>query len=42
MITDNQENDRMLHSLESVDYLKVDPENFILFECSEEEKIISI
>lgn len=42
MIQDNEENDRMLHSLESVDFLKVDPENYILFECADEEKVISI
>lgn len=32
----------MLHSLESVDYLKVDTENYILFECADEEKVISV
>jgi hypothetical protein len=32
----------MLHSLESVDFLKVDPENYILFECADEEKVISV
>jgi hypothetical protein len=42
MITDNEDNDRMIHSLESVDFLKVDPENYILFECADEEKIISV
>mgnify|MGYP000727560119 CR=1 FL=1 len=37
IITDNKMSDRMLHPLESVDFLKVDPENFVLFECAEEE-----
>ena len=32
----------MLHSLESIDFLKVDPENYILFECADEEKVISV
>jgi hypothetical protein len=32
----------MLHSLESMDFLKVDPENYILFECADEEKVISV
>ena len=42
MIQDNEDNDRMIHSLESVDFLKVDPENYILFECADEEKVISV
>lgn len=42
MIQDNEENDRMLHSLDSVDFLKVDQENYILFECADEEKVISV
>lgn len=41
-IQDNEDNDRMLHSLESMDFLKVDPENYILFECADEEKVISV
>jgi len=32
----------MIHSLESVNFLKVEPQNFILFECSDENKVISI
>lgn len=33
----------MIHSLESVSFLKVEPENFILFECSDDtHKIISV
>ena len=42
MIQDNEENDRMIHSLDSVDFLKVDPENYILFECADDEKVISV
>lgn len=32
----------MIHSLESVNYLKVDRKNFVLFKCAEEEKVIEI
>lgn len=33
----------MLHSLENLNFLKMDPENYILFQCAERgEKIISI
>ena len=28
----------MLHPLDSVNYLKIDSENFILYECAEEEE----
>ena len=42
MIVDDLGNDRILHSLESVNYLKIDPDNFITFECADENKIISV
>jgi hypothetical protein len=32
----------MIHSLESTNYLKVDPKNFILLEFATEQKVISI
>jgi hypothetical protein len=32
----------MIHSLESVNYLKVDKRNFILFKCAEDERVIEI
>lgn len=32
----------MVHALESVNYLKVDRKNFILFKCAEDEKVIEI
>lgn len=41
-IADDLGNDRILHSLESVNYLKIDPDNFITFECADENKIISV
>lgn len=41
-ILDAQGNEHMIHSLESANFLKVEPSNFILFECSDENKIISI
>lgn len=42
LLHDNQNNDMMVHSLESVDFLKVDPDNFILFECADTDRVISI
>ena len=41
-MTDNTGQDWLVHSLEGYNYLKVDKLNFILFQCSEEDKIISI
>jgi len=42
-IVDNNGIDRMLHSLESCNYLKVDPNNHLVFECAKQDKkIISI
>jgi len=35
-LQDNQGNDRMIHSLESYNFLKVDPSNFILYEMADE------
>lgn len=32
----------MIHSLESVSFLKTDPGNYVLFECAEEERIVTI
>ena len=32
----------MVHSLASCNYLKIDSQNHILFECSSEEKIINV
>jgi len=42
MILDEKQNERMVHSLESVNYLKVAAENYILFECAQEKHCISI
>ena len=42
MVMDENQNERMIHSLESVNYLKVAPENYILFECAQANKVISI
>ena len=41
-ITDDLGNDHVLHSLESVNYLKIDPDNFVTFECADENRIISV
>jgi hypothetical protein len=41
-VIDAEKNERMVHSLESVNYLKVAPENFVLFECSDEDRVVSI
>ena len=32
----------MVHSLESVNYLKVDKRNFVLFKCAEDDRVIEI
>ena len=32
----------MIHSMESMNYLKIDKTNFILYEFANEQKIISI
>lgn len=32
-VTDNEGNDRMLHSLGSCNYLKIEPSNHIMFAC---------
>ena len=42
VVTDMQGNNRQIHSLQSVSFLKVEQKNFILFECADENKIISI
>ena len=39
---DEKGNERMIHSLESVNYLKVNKGNFVLFECADEDRVISI
>jgi len=42
-VVDEKGTDRMIHSLESCNYLKVDKNNYLLFECAKPtEKIISI
>ena len=42
-LIDSNQIDRTLHSLESVNYLKVDKSNYIVFECADDnEKYISI
>ena len=41
-LKNDQNEDMILHSLESVNYLKVDPRNFIVFEFSTEDKEISV
>ena len=42
MVIDAQGNQRMIHSLESVNFLKVDQQNSLLFECADENKIVSV
>lgn len=37
-IMDSQGQERMIHSLQSTNYLKVDPENYLLFACAKSEK----
>jgi histidinol-phosphate/aromatic aminotransferase/cobyric acid decarboxylase-like protein len=39
---DEKGGERMVHSLESVNYLKVNKGNFVLFECADEDRVISI
>jgi len=42
-IVDSEGQDRCIHSLESCNFLKVDPNNYLLFECAKSNnKIISI
>lgn len=41
-VLDAQKNERIIHSLESVNFLKVDSDNYILFECADENRIVSI
>jgi len=42
-LIDSDKIDRTLHSLESVNFLKVDPNNYIVFECANtDQKFISI
>mgnify|MGYP000914740092 CR=1 FL=1 len=36
----NDVNEKVCHSLESVNYLKVDPGNFIEFDCTDRENMI--
>jgi hypothetical protein len=43
IIQDSKGVDRMIHSLESCNFLKVDKNNFIVFECAKSSnRIISI
>ena len=39
---DNQNKVHMLHTMSSCDYLKLDPQNNILFECARQDKIVKI
>lgn len=39
---DNENQIHMLHSMSSCDYLKLDKQNCIFFECAQEEKILKI
>lgn len=41
-VVDEKGGDRMVHSLESVNFLKVSKGNFVLFECADEDRVISI
>lgn len=42
-VKDHNKVDRMMHSLESCNFMKIDPNNYLLFECSQPGKrIISI
>lgn len=42
VVKDDTGNMRMIHALESVSFLKLEPQNFVLFECSDENRIISV
>ena len=42
LIKDENQKERMIHSLESVNFLKVDPQNYIVFQFADEVKIISV
>lgn len=37
-VKDGEGQDRMIHSLESMNYLKVDPSNYLLFACAKMDK----
>jgi len=37
-LKDAEGNDRMIHSLESMNFLKVDPSNYLLFACAKTDK----
>jgi len=39
---DNENQIHMLHSMSSCDYLKLDPQNNILFECARDDRILKI
>jgi hypothetical protein len=41
-VFDENNNERMVHSLESVNFLKVASDNYILFECAQANHSISI
>lgn len=41
-VIDTTGNERMIHSLESVNYLKVNKGNFVLFSCADEDRVIAI
>ena len=41
-VLDTNGSERMIHSLESVNYLKVNKGNFVLFSCADEDRVIAI
>ena len=42
-VKDNKKVDRMIHSLESVNFLKVDTSNYLVFDCAKSNKrVVSI
>jgi hypothetical protein len=41
-VRDSSGMDKIVHSIESLDFLKVDKNNMMLFECAEEDRIVSI
>ena len=42
ILKDEDGNEKAVHSLQSMNYLKVDTSNYILFECAEGDILISV
>lgn len=41
-ILDETRTERIIHPLESISYLKIDRDNFVTFECADENRIITV